>query len=637
MKKSVIKKTLLMVMLLTFCVGFAAQAANLTNHTFYNKLILNGVISPTEHSKYVGQSVCMTLMDGDNLLYIGEEIVKEDGRYEFVIDLEDGNTGNLNFNIRIGNEDAKNTLLSAVTKSSKLVPVKVNVKLEDSNARITADLKEIDLLCEKYSVIVGVYSGKTLKSVKIYNEESAEIAEVSGKLFFDATISDVNRDDTVKVFVWQDVVENIPLAKSNQQVAGDKTFQDGDVVAVVGDSITHDYGYPMQLELFYMTRYPDREVTFYNKGINGQGAKRIYERLDWDILTENPNKVVLMYGVNDLWYHYYDTEAGHNVKLQNSYTDTGKLVDDILNKNIEPILVTPTVYDEREIVTDGTAEYVGTNSWLDKLCVKLKELAVEKDVKLFDVNAVTNEITHREANKDIQYVITGGDRIHPNPWHGSLIIAYSFLKEQYVAKVDISSDATVSAYNCDVSDLEVSGNRVSYTYFPKAEPMSQNGGYATALNVLPELTDTMNNEIVKVDGLDTSKTYMLSLDGVEAGSYTGAEFAEGVNIATLSSNPNLLRANNVYTELIKKREAENKLREIAITIAYNNGEYSIYSETGYAEFLEAFKTNMHYGKYTKFWDNIQEVENIQNTKKNAWTAAREYAQPVSYNVVITEK
>ena len=46
---------------------------------------------------------------------------------------------------------------------------------------------------------------------------------------------------------------------------------------------------------------------------------------------------------------------------------------------------------------------------------------------------------------------------------------------------------------------------------------------------------------------------------------------------------------------------------------------------------------MHYGKYTKFWDNIQEVENIQNTMKNAWTAAREYAQPVSYNVVITEK
>ncbi len=641
MKKKITKTVLyaiLYVVIMSF-VGFTAFAVNLTNHTFYNKLIVNGDIPVTELSNYVGKSVSMTLKNVNDILYIGEEIVKENGSYEFVVDIGDYNAEDLDFKVRIGNDDIQDTLLSAISKSSECVPVQVNVKVEGTSARITADLDEIDALCDKYTVIAAVYKNGVLKNVKTYDENLAEIDTVSNKLFLDAKLDGVDNEDTVKIFVWQDFVKNLPLSKANKQIAGDPVFQDGDVVAVVGDSITDDYGYPTQLEAFYMTRYPEREITFYNKGINGEGAEKIYKRLNWDILKENPNKVMLMYGVNDVWWHNYDTEAGHNKKLEASCTNTGKLIDSLLKKNIKPILVTPTVYDEREIVTGATAQNDGTDAWITKLCAKLKTMAAEKDVELLDVNTITKDITYREENAEIKYVITGSDRIHPNPTHGSLLIAYSILKEQgvdpYVASVDIASDGTVNAYNCEVSNLVTDGNKISYTYSPKSEPMAQNGGYNAALAVLPELTEALNNEIIKIGGFDTDGKYNLTLNGVDAGSYAGAEFEKGINIATLVQNPNLERANSVYTELSKKRTAENKLRDIAITVSYNDGQYAIYSELGYDRFLKAFASNMFINSYKKFWEYAQIVEEIENTMDIAWEAAREYAQPVSYTVEIT--
>ena len=48
--------------------------------------------------------------------------------------------------------------------------------------------------------------------------------------------------------------------------AGAAPFGDGDRVVFWGDSITHGGSYVKMLADFYLTRYPDRAVRFYNAG-----------------------------------------------------------------------------------------------------------------------------------------------------------------------------------------------------------------------------------------------------------------------------------------------------------------------------------------------------------------------------------
>src|SRR5271170_7639154 len=81
-------------------------------------------------------------------------------------------------------------------------------------------------------------------------------------------------------------------------------FQSGDTVCWVGDSITHGGSYHAIVELFYATRFPDRNIRYYNDGIGGDRASAIMSdekyRLDADILAHKPTVATSMLGMNDV-------------------------------------------------------------------------------------------------------------------------------------------------------------------------------------------------------------------------------------------------------------------------------------------------------------------------------------------------
>ena len=57
-------------------------------------------------------------------------------------------------------------------------------------------------------------------------------------------------------------------------------FQDGERVCFVGDSITHGGGYHSFVYLYYLTRYPAREIRIWNKGISGDQTYHVLQRFD---------------------------------------------------------------------------------------------------------------------------------------------------------------------------------------------------------------------------------------------------------------------------------------------------------------------------------------------------------------------
>jgi len=70
---------------------------------------------------------------------------------------------------------------------------------------------------------------------------------------------------------------------------------------------------------------------------------------------------------------------------------------------------------------------------------------------------------------------------------------------------------------------------------------------------VPTLTQELNREIIKVGSLENGK-YIVSLDGQGIGEYSADALANGINIATLTENPNQKKSIENYNLLAGKKK-----------------------------------------------------------------------------------
>src|SRR5690242_11037723 len=93
------------------------------------------------------------------------------------------------------------------------------------------------------------------------------------------------------------IVAATALAGASALHAEAPRFLDGDRVALIGDSITHDGTYHAFVYDFYLTRYPAMRVTFLNCGISGDNTGGANARFEWDILSKHPTAATIMLGM----------------------------------------------------------------------------------------------------------------------------------------------------------------------------------------------------------------------------------------------------------------------------------------------------------------------------------------------------
>ncbi|OPY49956.1 MAG: multifunctional acyl-CoA thioesterase I and protease I and lysophospholipase L1 [Methanosaeta sp. PtaU1.Bin060] len=82
-------------------------------------------------------------------------------------------------------------------------------------------------------------------------------------------------------------------------------LQDGCGVTIVvfGDSITAGYavrrGFPSFWKEMLERRYPDARIELINSGISGETSMEGLARLDWSVLSYEPDLVTINFGIND--------------------------------------------------------------------------------------------------------------------------------------------------------------------------------------------------------------------------------------------------------------------------------------------------------------------------------------------------
>src|ERR1035438_10394559 len=99
---------------------------------------------------------------------------------------------------------------------------------------------------------------------------------------------------------------SIMFAAASAASAQDFFLKKGDVVVVMGDSITEQRLYSNYLELWSQTRFPAHNLVFRNVGIGGDSSGGGNGRFKRDVLPHKPTVLTVDFGMNDGGYQAFN-------------------------------------------------------------------------------------------------------------------------------------------------------------------------------------------------------------------------------------------------------------------------------------------------------------------------------------------
>lgn len=315
-------------------------------------------------------------------------------------------------------------------------------------------------------------------------------------------------------------------------------FANGERVTLLGDSITHGGKYGANLQLFWDLRFPGSGTRIMNCGISGGTADGGIKRWDHDVLAQKPDRIFVMFGMNDVGHGNYragldpaKAKSGRAATDARYATNMAEIATRTLAAGKRLAIITPTPYDEYgtnyTAVVSPNCNTIGL-AHLAEIC---RALAAERNAELVDLHAPLTRFVREQRD----FALCRVDRVHPTE-AGHIIMTAEILSQMgvspYVAQVEIDAAAAraVKADGAAVSRL-VGGNGVSFDYAPACLPFPTPPEYERAAAVYP-VTEKMNLEILKVTSLPAGR-YVLSADKDELGRFTAEELAAGVNLALL--------------------------------------------------------------------------------------------------------
>ena len=313
----------------------------------------------------------------------------------------------------------------------------------------------------------------------------------------------------------------------------------GDVVVVMGDSITEQRLYSNYLELWSQTRFPSYNLVFRNVGIGGDRSTGGNGRFKRDVLPFKPTVLTVDFGMNDGNYWWVGKMAGKKTIAQAdidaAYGTYMKglqgIADQAKAANIRVAWVTPQPVENNP--GDPNEMY---NPTLGRFSDGVKEIAKKNDGLFADQFHPYWAVIHKAREAGEKGRITGGDAVHPGP-PGQALMAASILKALGFPKLVSSVDVTVGpnlvgavGQNCGAfSDVKSLAGGVSFKRQDLALPFFPE--QAKSLLKWTPLLEEMNDYGLKVTGLRAGK-YDVKLEGKKVAEYSDKELAKGVNLAS---------------------------------------------------------------------------------------------------------
>lgn len=326
-------------------------------------------------------------------------------------------------------------------------------------------------------------------------------------------------------------------------------FKDGDKICFIGNSITHGGIYHAYLQAYCATRYPDIKLEFHNCGISGDNAGGMLRRFDEDVLVHHPDYAFVMTGMNDVNRSLYTlgesdslTLALRKQAMDTYYRQTDELARRLIENKIQPIFMTPTIYDQTVVME--LENNFGVNDALGLCAEHIRKVAEKYDAPLVDLYAAMNSINLKGQENDPDFTIVGPDRVHPGA-PGHLIMAFEIIKTILPAD--------------EVSNTELDAKRrLEFKVTEPALPFPLDESLEPILEFMPWY-ETYNREMLSVKKLARGN-YILKIDDAAIGTFSSRELKKGINMAAFHNTPQYQQAETIMDLCFKYNRVQNQLR-----------------------------------------------------------------------------
>ncbi len=429
-------------------------------------------------------------------------------------------------------------------------------------------------------------------------------------------------------------------------------FKSGDRVCFVGNSITNNGEFYHQIFLYEVTRFPNKDISFFNCGISGDVCSGVLKRMDWDVLSHQPTHAVIKLGMNDVLRSQYgaqpttnpDTLAKREMAIKNYKQLLDSIVRLLMAKQVKVILQTPTIYEQKAQLK--RENNLGVNDALKQCADYIQGLAKQYQLPVVDYWTLLNSLNEGLQAKDPNATIVGPDRVHPGTT-GHLVMAYQFLKTfnepQFIAQIAIEKNEIKSnktSKDCIISDWKENKKEILFTVKENALPFPYSKDQQQGMDLVPFIQDLSLEQFTVNHSLP--ERVQLFIDSISIGIFTREELNKGINLATYHQSPQYVQAekvrgilNNMWKNVAMRRTID--YVEFKHLTDYKGDKADIAAIKAYLDNLFATKLSDTPFYKTQFDAYIKNKPN-QKTYEQEIIAlkakAYEAAQPVAHRFVL---
>lgn len=187
-------------------------------------------------------------------------------------------------------------------------------------------------------------------------------------------------------------------------------------VIFFGDSITElgvkPGGYVTRVDSMCKLEGKAGQFDFAGSGISGNKVYDLYLRLEDDVLSKNPDVVVIYVGVNDVWHKSLLGTGTDADKFEKFYYAILKKLKD---RNIKAILCTPAVVGEK---TDASNPLDGD---LNRYSNIIRDIAKKSNLPLINLRQQFLDYDKANNPENKEKDILTYDKVHLNPKGNQLV------------------------------------------------------------------------------------------------------------------------------------------------------------------------------------------------------------------------
>lgn len=369
-------------------------------------------------------------------------------------------------------------------------------------------------------------------------------------------------------------------------------LKNGDRVLFYGDSITEQRYYPVAIETYVRTRFPDLKATFRNSAVGGARVTGNWTApvdlsLKRDVFPFKPDIVTIMLGMNDGRYRPMDPSIFETYKK--GYVHIIESLQQHL-PGVKIVLIEPTPWDD---ITQTPSyrhnpnhEPGGYDNVMQQYSAFVRKLGVRYHLKVVDFHGPLVKLMKEAQKSDpglAGKIIPG--RIHPGATT-ELVMAQQLLKAwgapALVSRVhvDAAASSIKRSDNTNLSNLSSENGTISWTQTDKALPYPimtlhstkwpqfppdpfghQNAIFwplppldsqtvnpvASLVMKLTGMYQALDEETLQASGLKAGR-YELSIDGHPVGTFSKGQLAHGIDLARYDT-PMMDQAYNVLTSV----------------------------------------------------------------------------------------